>query len=226
MKMPSPETQFHALLPECCRIGFAAIEDYRGTERNKILEAMPATRSVVVIAHHVQDSLEWTWLKLPAARTGETSPADMHCLATTERVAHYLESNGAHCLILPYPGICGSMFKTIALPTGLGVLGDNFLFMNEDWGPWIHLRVLLTDVAIEHTRKQTADACTHCGKCIQACPAEAFHDETFNGLACRDKMREMSKTKSDGSFCFECELCLRACPVGKQPKEIKVRFKD
>lgn len=226
MKKPINATQLQALLPECCRVGVASIADYQGLERNRLLELMPSVQSVVVIAHHVQDSLEWTWLKFPAARNGETSPADMHCLAMTERVSNRLEANGAQCAILPYPGICGLMFKTIALPTGLGRLGDNFLFMIEEWGPWVHLRVLLTDVAIEHARKQAADACIHCGKCIQVCPAAAFQAGTFNGVACRDKMREMRKTQSDGSFCYECELCLRACPVGTRPKEIKVRFKD
>jgi epoxyqueuosine reductase len=220
------EAQFNDLLPECCRIGFASIGDYQGAERSRIVEQMPSAQSVIVIAHHVQDSLEWTWFKFPAARNGETSPADMHCLAMAERVSNRLCANGAQCLILPYPGICGLMFKTIALPTGLGLLGDNFLFMNEEWGPWIHLRILLTDAAVDHTRRQATDACTHCGKCIQACPAHVFRAGTFNGLACRDKMREMSKTESDRSFCFECELCLRACPVGRQPKEIRVRFKD
>ena len=218
--------ELSALLPECCRIGFASIADYQDQERDKLLEQLPSTQTIIVIAHHVQDSLEWTWLKFPSARTGETSPADLHCAAMAERVAHRLESAGHRTRVLSYPGSCGLMFKTIALPTRLGNLGDNFLFMSSDWGPWMHLRVVLTDGLLAFTPPEPSDACTHCGKCQDVCPAHAFQGNTFNGLACRDKMREMSKLKSDGSFCFECELCLRACPIGIQPREVVVRFKD
>lgn len=123
--------KLRALLPECCRIGFASIADYQDQERDKLLEQLPSTQTIIVIAHHVQDSLEWTWLKFPTARTGETSPADLHCAAMAERVAYQLESAGHRTLLLPYPGICGLMFKTLALPTRLGNLGDNFLFMNR-----------------------------------------------------------------------------------------------
>jgi len=220
------ETELRNLLPPCCRIGFAPIEDYEGQEKERILAAFPAARTVVVIAHHVQDSLEWTWLKFPAARNGETSPADIHTLASTERVMNRLMADGHQAFISPYPGICGVMFKTLALPTGLGTLGDNYLFMNEDWGPWIHLRVLFTDADIRIDRRKIANACTHCGRCIDVCPAGAFRNGSFDGLACRDKMRELARTQCDGSFVFECELCLRACPVGTQPREIEVRFKQ
>jgi NAD-dependent dihydropyrimidine dehydrogenase PreA subunit len=214
------------ILPDCCQIGFAAIDSYQGSEKAKLIEKLPAIQTVVVIAHHVQDSLEWTWLKFQAARTGETCPADLHCLAVAERVTGQLEANGHRSVILPYPGVCGLIFKTLALPTGIGQLGDNFLLMNADWGPWIHLRVVLTDAVIRHDRKKPEAACNHCGRCIQACPGEVFKAGTFDGLACREAMRKMSKMHSDGSFCFECELCLRACPVGKQPKGVQVRFKD
>ncbi|MEI6424824.1 MAG: shikimate kinase, partial [Lentisphaerota bacterium] len=166
MKTVITENDFRSLLPECCRIGFASIEDYKAAEKKQLLAKLPSTKTVIVIAHNVQDSLEWTWLKFKAARTGETSPADIHCLSIAESVLHRLESNGNQSTILPYPGICGPMFKTIAVPTGLGMLGDNFLFMNHDWGPWMHLRVIITDAVVEFTTHQIDNPCTHCGKCV------------------------------------------------------------
>jgi epoxyqueuosine reductase len=212
------EKNINALIPECCRIGFASIGEYQGKEKEQLLAQLPSAQTVIVIAHHVQDSLEWVWLKFPAARTGETCPADIHCLSVAQRISSHIQANGKSALILPYPGACGSMFKKIAVPTRLGVLGDNFLFMNRNWGPWIHLRIILTDEVIRFAPRQSDDACIHCGKCIEACPAGAIKQGSFDGLACREKMIEMSKTKCDGSFCFECEICLRACPVGIQPK--------
>jgi len=220
------EAELRELLPDCCRIGFASVDEYYNPEKEQLLAQLPSTRTVIVIAHHVMDSLEWTWLKFQAARGGETSPADIHTLAMAERVTSCLKSIGCQSTIVPYPGVCGLMFKKIALPTQLGSLGDNFLFMNNEWGPWIHLRVILTNSIIRHVRPEIRDACTHCGECIKVCPAGAIQHGRFDGLACRAGMREMSRTQCDGSFCFECELCLRACPVGTRPRKVQVTFND
>lgn len=222
---PISETQFADLIPECCRIGFASVNSYFGMEKELLLEVLPAAKTVVVVAHHVRDSLEWKWLRFSAARGGETCPADLHCLSVAERVECYLNSFGYKTSILPYPGICGSMFKTIAVQSGLGNLGDSFLFMNETWGPWIHLRVLISNAKIAYSPLNLDSGCNHCGNCIEACPAGAIAPRNFNGIACRDYMRETARTECDGSYLFECEKCLRVCPIGEQPKEIEVQFR-
>ena len=219
------EYEFTALIPECCRIGFASIDAYEGREKEQLLEILPATRTVIVLAHHVQDSLEWIWLRFSAARSGETCPADMHCLSIAERIECYIHSLGYQSAILPYPGQSGPMFKTVAKKSGLGKLGDNYLFMNENWGPWIHLRILLTDTNIEYTPMNLDSGCNHCGNCLEVCPASAIAPNDFHGIACRDYIREMARSECDGSYVYECEKCLRVCPIGRQPKEIEVRYK-
>lgn len=220
------EDHFTDLIPECCRIGFASISAYRGLEKKRLLEALPTTKTVVVIAHHIQDSLEWKWLRFSATRGGETCPADIHCLSIAERIECCLHSLGYQSAILPYPGICGLMFKTIAVQCGLGKLGDNFLFMNDTWGPWIHLRVLLTNANIKYSPLNLDSGCNHCGNCIEICPASAIAPDDFDGIACRNGMREMDRIECDGSYIYECEKCLRVCPIGKQPREIEVRYKS
>lgn len=219
-----PGNLFAELIPECCRIGFASIHAYTGTEKEQLLEVLPSTNSVIVIAHHIQDSLEWKWLKFQAARGGETCPADIHCLSIAERIEHYLDSLGYRTSIIPYPGISGPMFKTIAIKSGLGKLGDNFLFMNDTWGPWIHLRVLITDAKIEYTPLNLESGCNHCGHCIEACPAGAISAKHFNGISCREYIREFDRVECDGSYLFECEQCMRVCPIGKQPREIEIKY--
>ena len=219
------QDELATLLPDCCRIGYAAIEEYSVNDQNKIFSHFNRTKTVIVIAHHIMDSIEWTWFKFSNARTGSTHPADLHSLSTANLLSAAIEKKGGKAYIVPYPGPCDLMFKIIALPTKMGSLGDNFLFMMNDWGPWNHLRVILTDLEIEHVKPQSIEPCIHCGKCIEVCPADAIKQNDFDGLACIRGMNEQSQEKCDGSFCFECELCLRACPVGVQPKEIAVKFK-
>lgn len=220
------EDQLNDLIPECCRVGFASIDAYVEWEKEQLLVTLPAAKTVIVIAHHIQDSLEWIWHRFPAARGGETCPADIHCLWVAERIKYRLHSLGYRSVILPYPGICGLMFKTLAVKSGLGKLGDNFLFMNDNWGPWIHLRVLLTDTNIEHSLMDLDSGCNHCGNCLEVCPAGAITQNDFNGTACRDCIREMARSECDGSYVYECEKCLRICPIGRQPEEIEVKYKS
>jgi len=107
----------------------------------------------------------------------------------------------------------------------LGQLGDSFLFMNADWGPWIHLRVVLTEAPVEFERRAAPEACTHCGACLQACPSGAIMEHDFDGLKCRDGMHGLRNSLGKVPYIFEGERCLRACPIGQAPHEVLVAYK-
>ena len=218
------EQDFEEIVPECCRIGFASIDQYDNEERAKIETFLPDVKTVIVVAHHIQHSIEWVWFSFPADDSGETCPADLHTKLTAEKICNILDKKGFKGIILPYPGQCGVMFKTLAVKTGLGQLGDNYLFMNSDWGPWIHLRVVLTDAEIDFDRIAGSEACTHCGKCMEACLSGAIMENDFDGLKCRDNMRSVKKSLGNIPNNYECEVCLRACPVGEKPKEVTVSY--
>lgn len=219
------QSDLSELLPACCRVGSASVNQYDDDEKDKIRTFLPDAQTVVVIAHHVTHSLEWIWFEFPGDRAGETCPADLHAKAAAEEIRHALDRNGYATVVLPYPGECGLMFKTLAAKTGLGQLGDNYLFMNGDWGPWIHLRAVLTNASIATEAPVPQEACTHCGKCIEACPAGAILPDDFDGLRCRSKMREIRTGLGDLPTLFECERCLRACPVGASPREVLVSYR-
>ena len=220
------QDDFSKLLPACCRVGFASIDQYDTDERRAIQTFLPDVRTVIVVAHHVMHSLEWTWFSFEGEPGGETCPADLHAKSMSKRIRRMLEAEGHRSLLLPYPGSCGVMFKTLAAQTGLGQLGDSFLFMNADWGPWIHLRVVLTDAEIEFERRSAPEACTHCGACRSACPSGAIMENDFDGLKCRDGMRGLRNSLGKVPYIYECERCLRACPIGPAPHEVLVSYKD
>jgi epoxyqueuosine reductase QueG len=219
------ESDFSGLVPECCRIGFASIEEYDKDERVNVEAFLGDVKTVIVIAHHVMHSLEWVWFRFSTERLNETCPADLHTKSVSERICNKLNEKGYRSVLLPYPGKCGVTFKTLAIKTGLGELGDSFLFMNADWGPWIHLSVVLTDTDVEFEKTICQEVCDHCGKCVVACPSGAIMENDFDGIKCRDKMRETSKTLGNVPYIYECELCLRACPISEGPEEVLVSFK-
>jgi epoxyqueuosine reductase len=219
------ENDFTELLPACCRIGFASIEQYDVAERHTLEGFLPDVRTVVVVAHHVMHSLEWTWFAFPGEPGGEICPADLHTKAMTRKIEEKLGTAGYGSVLLPYPGPCGVQFKTLATRTGLGQLGNSFLFMNVDWGPWMHLRVLLTDAPITFEPPVADAACTHCGRCLSVCPSGAITANDFDGLKCRDGMKGLRNSLGKVPYLFECEKCLRACPIGTEPREVLVSYR-
>jgi epoxyqueuosine reductase QueG len=218
------ENELSGLVESCCRVGFASINDYEEKEQNDIKALLPATKTVIIIAHHITHSLEWVWFKFPAEKAGEICPADIHTKSAAERISYELNNKGYKCVIPPYPGISGVMFKTLAAKTGMGQLGKNYLLMNADWGPWMHLRAIFTNAVIEHKKPAIEQACNHCGKCIEECPSGAIMENDFDGLKCRAKMRGIRDSLVDAPYIFECEQCLRACPIGEQPREVVVSY--
>ncbi|GEM_PF-1028872 len=203
----------------CCEIVFASVESYPEDGRAKIAELMPDARTVAVLGHHVEASLEWVWYPSKSERGGITCGADLHAKAAIENISKVLESNGCRTLVLPYPKSCGISFKRLAAGTDMGEMGYSFLFLHREWGPWVHLRVLLTDADITETRAlEAADICLHCESCIEACPGQCLSIGHHDRAACRRcQQAESDRLGIRGTYIYECEVCARACPVGDQP---------
>jgi epoxyqueuosine reductase len=216
--------ELSGLVESCCRVGFASVDDYDEKEQNDIKALLPATKTIIIIAHHITHSLEWVWFKSVTEANGEVCPAVLHTRAVAEKIYNKLSSKGYETVVPRYPGISGVMFKTLAVKTGLGQLGKNYLFMNAEWGPWMHLRAVFTNAVIEHKKPAIEQACNHCGKCIEECPSGAIMENDFDGLKCRTKMREIRDSLGDVPYIFECEKCLRVCPIGEQPREVVVSY--
>lgn len=226
METTISENDFKELIPSCCKIGFAVFDDYNNKEQKLLSEFLPGTKTIIVLTHHIQSSLEWVWYPFENERCNTTCGADLHCQTVINKVDNVLLTNRYKTKIIPYPGQCGIMFKTLALKTKLGELGEHFLFMSNEWGPWIHLRILLTNAIITFNPNEYLQACTHCGNCLRVCPGDAIKPASFDGIKCRDSMRKRAKDMGNTPFDFECEICLRACPVGKTPKEVFLTYKD
>jgi epoxyqueuosine reductase len=170
--------------------------------------------------------LEWAWFPFSSERGGNTCAADLHAKSVIEGIERRLASGGHRAVVLPYPDVCGISFKRLAAHTEMGQLGRSFLFLHHEWGPWVHLRVLLTDAVVTDGQRDRKNVCTHCGKCVEACPGKALsnepHDQELCGLT-QQGLRDALMIKAE--YRFKCEACARACPVGKPPLDIEIRDK-
>lgn len=219
-------TDLRAFLPSCCDARAAAVSGFPAGEAEKILELFPKARTVIVIGHHVRESLEWVWFPFASSRRGVTCAADLHAGFVAEQISCYLASRGWPSCIVPYPGASGLLFKDIATRAGLGSRGDHFLLLHHEWGPWIHLRVVLTSAEIAGEQPAPAGteagACTHCHRCRDACPGKAIGDGVFDAGQCNRTQGELERTLGTPGYAFKCEICLRACPLGTRPAPVRI----
>lgn len=214
------------VLPSCCDLSVAPIEDYSHEGASLIRSFLSGTRTVLVTAHHITASLEWAWFPFATERGGNTCAADLHAKSVIEAVERRLALDDYKSVVLPYPNDCGISFKRLAAQTAMGELGRSFLFLHRAWGPWAHLRVLLTDAEVTSGQREPEDICTDCGKCIEACPGKALsvgdHVQQLCGVT-QQALRDVLMIKAE--YRFKCEACARACPVGESPREIEIRDK-
>lgn len=214
--------ELKSLVPECCDIDSFDITICSDEEQRVLKEVLPGVKTIVVFGHHIESAIEWMWFPSKTERKNNTCAADLHLKAVVERVASYISVTDARCEIIPYPGSCGIYFKILASRTSLGDLGDNYLFLHNDWGPWIHLRVMLTEAEIlKINRNEKKQVCIHCNRCLEICPGKAIGEKFFDGPLCGETQNRIKKELAiPEGYLWKCEKCLRICPIGKPPAAI------
>jgi|LSQX01.3.fsa_nt_gb epoxyqueuosine reductase QueG len=182
--------EIKSIVPECCDLDAYDISLCNQEEQMVLREFLPGAKSIIIFGHHIESSIEWMWFPSKAERGNCTCAADLHLKAVVEKVAEYLCSREKNCTILPYPDPYGVLFKNLASRSVMGELGDSHLFLHKQWGPWIHLRVMLTEAEIKNDSVARAaggkeQVCLHCNKCIESCPGLSLEmREMPAGLSC------------------------------------------
>ena len=111
--------------------------------------------------------------------------------------------------------------KDIADKTSLGHIGENYLFLHKQWGPWVHLRLLFTNAYIESDKNLDISVCIHCRKCVSACPSKAIKIDSFDGISCGDYQSSQCIGVKN-NYLWKCEICARICPIGNPPLPLKI----
>lgn len=120
------------------------------------------------------------------------------------------------------------MEKPLAVRAGIGWQGKNSLIINEQFGSWIFLGELITDLDL------TADApsvsrCGSCRACIDACPAGALSErgpldarKCLSFLTVEHKgefspavVEMIQSCKGTSGYLFGCDICQEVCPFNQ-----------
>ncbi|MDD2716916.1 MAG: tRNA epoxyqueuosine(34) reductase QueG [Candidatus Wallbacteria bacterium] len=113
--------------------------------------------------------------------------------------------------------------KEFAARAGLGWYGRNGVIMTREFGAWVVLGLLVTDLFIERD-EPLSNPCeaSGCRKCIDSCPTGAIEAPyQVNVFKCLQGVTENFKSVPDelksiwGDRFYGCSICLYVCPFNK-----------
>ncbi|MCL2148782.1 MAG: 4Fe-4S binding protein [Methanomassiliicoccaceae archaeon] len=99
--------------------------------------------------------------------------------------------------------------KHAAELAGLGVIGRNYLLINDRYGSLLWFAAVLTDAPLAPDGRAAYSVCDGCGRCVEACPSGALGDPASFG----NKMCDKTCFKMVGKkWTLDCFACRTACP--------------
>jgi epoxyqueuosine reductase QueG len=144
------------------------------------------------------------------------------------RLMLFIENHGYNAVYVPasqtvdQKGIRGLFsHKMAATLAGLGGIGQNALFLSNEYGPALRLSTVLTDYPLQ-TGFMEINPCTNCGVCVKACPSGALtgtqwypgiaREELVDARKCSVYMKKAYQTIGRGAV---CGICMAVCPLCK-----------
>ena len=215
--------------------------------RSALQVAMPWARSVVVCALNYNAAAPRSidaaprdagWIARYAwsgrtAEDGSTIPTDYHdeLLGRLRKIeAGLLEQTG--CATRCYVDTGPLVERSMAAQAGIGWIGKNTCVLNQQFGSWLLMGVVVTSLPVESTASllPAPDRCGSCTRCIDACPTGALLGTSEVGGArdmdasrCIAYLTIEKKGAIDESLrapmgrqVFGCDICQDVCPWNRK----------
>lgn len=126
------------------------------------------------------------------------------------------------------------------LKSGLGFLGKNGLLITEEYGSYVLLGEIVTDLEFEIDEPLEQKTCCQCMKCLFSCPNGAIlspcgdKDNTDINITYENCLSEITQRKGELSpqeeeliretkIIWGCDQCQDVCPHNSKIKETKIK---
>jgi epoxyqueuosine reductase len=191
-------------------------------KRQDIRLVMPEVRSLICVAlnyytpHQHPEGEEYA--KISRYGWGRDYHKVLH--KKLKQLANWLESQGEEIKARYYADTGPIQDKVWAQKAGIGWIAKNGNVITREYGSWVFLGEVLTNIELESDRPATQH-CGTCTRCIQACPTEAITEpfvvdankciayHTIENRA--ETLPENIKTKLQG-WVAGCDICQDVCP--------------
>lgn len=119
--------------------------------------------------------------------------------------------------------------KTAAL-AGLGVIGKSGLLITNQYGSWVFLGEIVTDMPID-CQENKINTCINCQICVHKCPGGALRGKVFYKNLCASHVSQkkgmLSKSEQDlvraSSLVWGCDICQEYCPMNKNVDDTYIK---
>lgn len=112
--------------------------------------------------------------------------------------------------------------RAVAQRAGLGWYGKNTNILTKDWGSWVFLAEIVTNLPLKPDKPLKAN-CGNCEICLHACPTKALPNPyeldntrciSFLTIELRGSI-PLELRPLMGNLIFGCDICQEVCPVNK-----------
>jgi epoxyqueuosine reductase len=110
------------------------------------------------------------------------------------------------------------MDKVWAQRAGVGWMGKHTNIINPEYGSWLFLCEIITNIEFENYDSPIEDLCGSCSLCISACPTGAITDEyVVDANKCIsyqtiENRGEIPESINLSGWIFGCDICQDVCP--------------
>jgi epoxyqueuosine reductase len=134
--------------------------------------------------------------------------------------SNQLEKCGENLITRSFSDTTPILEKALAQKAGLGWIGKNGCFINEEFGSWLLLAEVFTNLIIEPDPPFEENFCGNCTRCISACPTQCIlPNRTLEARKCisyltiehHSEISREYRTMIKNNI-FGCDACQVACP--------------
>ncbi|MBI5019810.1 MAG: tRNA epoxyqueuosine(34) reductase QueG [Ignavibacteriales bacterium] len=197
-------------------------------ERKNPLKIMPYAKSVIVCAiNYYQPEISTSNSKGKISRYAWG--ADYHTVLKSKlkELSEFISSKRPGALNYIEVDTGPIMEKVWAHRAGIGWQGKHSIIINQKYGSWIFLGIILTDIELRYDHS-TQDMCGSCTLCINVCPTNAIATPyLLDASKCISYLTiehrgEVSKDLSDkyDNWIYGCDICQNICPWNQKNTNI------